>query len=269
MAITTMDQLVAALVGSRQDLNYSFQAGTNGINQSANLNRLGTGNCWGVPTTPTSTPVIPTDATPGYPSLTDPASGQSLYLARWNVQSSQSGWNMIFDRVFHVGGFSGILTTAQSISALSLPSARCPSNGEGLEIWLESYTATGASAANVTASYTNSSGTSGRTTVATAMITSFPVARMLRLPLQEGDTGVQSVQSLTLSASTGTAGNFGLTLLKRKATLNFIVGPSGAAVDFVPLGLRAIESNSCLQFVQISPTSGTGLPLGYLSIIAG
>jgi hypothetical protein len=34
------------------------------------------------------------------------------------------------------------------------------------------------------------------------------------MPLQAGDRGVKSVESLTLSASTGTAGNFGLTLFR-------------------------------------------------------
>jgi hypothetical protein len=68
----------------------------------------------------------------------------------------------------------------------------------------------------VTVSYTNQAGVSGRTTAVQAIGGSgnSSTGRMIFLPLQAGDTGVRSVESVTLIATTGTAGNFGVALFK-------------------------------------------------------
>jgi hypothetical protein len=44
--------------------------------------------------------------------------------------------------------------------------------------------------------------------------------RFVVVPLADGDTGVRSVESVTLAATTGATGNFGVTLFKPICLLN-------------------------------------------------
>jgi hypothetical protein len=82
-------------------------------------------------------------------------------------------------------------------------------------VGLEVYAAVGTTAATATISYTNSDGTPGRTgTVTIGGTGNAAVGRTYIMGLQSGDKGVISVQSVTLNGTTGTAGNFGITLFK-------------------------------------------------------
>jgi hypothetical protein len=83
-------------------------------------------------------------------------------------------------------------------------------------IGLTIYSAIGGTATTVTVSYTNQAGVLGRTTAIQAIGGSgnSTAGRLIFLPLQAGDTGVRSVESVTLAATTGTAGNIGVTLFK-------------------------------------------------------
>jgi hypothetical protein len=136
-------------------------------------------------------------------------------------------------------------------------------------MWLESYVAIGATASNVTVSYTNSSSVASRTTVSEAIIASFPAARMQRLRLQDGDLGVKSIQSLTLTANTTVAGNFGITLLEKKAVIPLTAANIANVMDFAALGLPDLAADAALQFVHMGTTTSTGVILGGLAIVSG
>ena len=148
----------------------------------------------------------------------------------------------------------------------------------GGQLYLECHTATtGTLTVNpvITVSYTNQSGTSGRTARfydvgGQERVTSScnTVGRRVMATLQQGDTGVLSVQSLTVgTASTGwTAGSWALVIAKPlltfRATLNdqkrFTVG------DFMHTGNIKIHSGTstitetpCLNLVFIGGSSVT------------
>ena len=168
-----------------------------------------------------STAVVPTSATAGALGQLDGGTGRlSIIGAKWGTLAL--GSLIIADRLSHQGGLSGIVTTAQTTN---LPTAALTryTTGEGVMLGLSVYTAVGATATTVTASYTNSDGTSGRTTPAVAFGgTNFGTAagRLILLPLQSGDRGVRSVESVTVAATTGTAGNFGVVLFKPLVSIN-------------------------------------------------
>jgi hypothetical protein len=273
MAISTMDGVVAGYGASHQYIPFytlGVSASGNGVH---NLHRYGTPAQWGMPSAPTaysSGGEVPTDATYGYPTLTNPPVGQSLYLAGCTVHSSIWGVTSIYDRVWAAGSFSGSVTTAQTVSgAVAIPSARCPSNGEGLEIWLEGYSATGGSNPSATINYTNSSGVSSRSATVT-LLSGMPTGRMVAATLQAGDTGVQSVQSLTLSGSTGAAGNIAVILMKRKVMVPHPTQYLGSMLDFASTGLVPLDAASCLQVMFYSGTSSSlSTVLGAISVIAG
>jgi hypothetical protein len=120
---------------------------------------------------------------------------------------------------------------------------------------LEWYSVTGATASTATISYTNQDGTAGRTATCSMQPgTGAPVAYQCHpAALQTGDTGVRSVQTVTLSASTGTAGDFGIVLQRPIVT---VVPPT--AVDAFGLGLPEVEPDACIALVVLTNTTSTG-----------
>lgn len=128
---------------------------------------------------------------------------------------------IMIDRLCHSGGLSGTDIAAQTTN---LPTAALPrfTSGEGVQIGLRIWTAIGTTASSVTVSYTNQSNVSGRTTPAVQIggANFREAGRVLVLPLQAGDTGVRSVESVTLGATTGTAGDFGVMLFRPLAAVS-------------------------------------------------
>jgi hypothetical protein len=271
MAITTMNALVAALASADQDVSFYFPSGTTVAAGLLNLNRLaGSFGTAAIPTVIGSGGHVPTDVPPGYADINSPGGGQTLYLARMEAACSSPGTIIVYDRVWAASGFSGTSTTAQTVTTpVALPSARAPNSGLGLEMYLESYTAIGATTSNVTVSYTNSSGTASRTTISEQITSTFPANRLQRLRLQDGDVGVQSIQSLTLSANTTVAGNFGIVLLEKKCAIPLVQANVTTVLDFAALGMPDIQSDAALMFVHLGTTTGTGNILGSYSLVAG
>lgn len=196
-----------------------------------------------------------------------PGSGTS-YLAEVDAASTAAGTVALADRLVEFGGLVANVTTAQSVSALALP-ARA-SSATDVELWLEVYTAVGATPSPVvTASYTNQAGTAGRTaTLVGGLGASAPAPRTYQFALQAGDTGVQSVQSLTLGTSTATAGNIGLTL--RRTLLTAFVPSIGTPSNqtWAETDLQVIPDDACLEVLYLNG-SGNGTIVGSIRIAQG
>ena len=141
----------------------------------------------------------------------------SVIGARMNPTAGgfMHGAYIFVDRLSHQGGLNATGTGAQTTN---LPTAALPRYTDGRDVMLalEIYTQIGSTATTLTVSYTNESGTSGRTTPATVFggTGAREAGRFLILPLQAGDSGIRSVQSVTVAATTGTAGSFGVVLFK-------------------------------------------------------
>jgi hypothetical protein len=270
MSITTLTQLNTALSGTHQEIPFYFSSAASTSGAFYNLNRLGgAGGPWGQGAAAFSSTGYQSDATAGYPALTG-AAGQSLYLARATLCLTVAGVVTIFDRVWAQGAFNAQYTDVQPVTATAaLPSNRAPGNGEQLEIWVESQGTTGGSGVPITVKYVNSAGVSDRTTVSVTVPASLAGGRMLRLPLQDGDTGVSEVSSVTISSLSGSAGNIVITLLKRKC---IIIPPALGvfnSLDFATLGMPIIEPDACLEFQFYATNTTSGNILGTLSLVAG
>ena len=262
MAITSLDQLLAASNQLKSFGKVSMTAKAAGTFQSlwtaAGLPAAGAN--------PASLAmVIPTRATEGALPFVNPETGLS-YISKISSSQQTIGTLILYDRIAHSSGLNGTLTTAQAVNGAALTRY---TTGEDVELFLEVYTATGATASNVTISYTNSVGVAGRTTPAVAMQVTPVVGQMLPIPLQAGDTGIQSVQSVTLSASTATAGNFGITLVKRIAEIPITVAGTGVVLDPFALGFPQIENNACLSMMVVTSTTSTGFITGTINIAQG
>lgn len=269
--ITTMDGIVAALAAA-QDQKLFFPSATNVAGGFVNLNQAVTGGAgiMAVPGTAAAGGTTYNQSTQaaGFHKWTAAGGGQANYIGRAGVTMATAGALHIYDLCWACSGLVGNVATAQNITGFSGLPAR-HTGGANLEIWVGCSGAIGATAHNITVSYTNQAGTAGRTTVSTAGIASMPANRMLQLPLQSGDTGVQSIQSMTLSASSGTAGNLWLMLMERYCGIGSAVPNVPQTFDFADLGLPSPSSESCLLFVNQGTTTSTGIILGQLDIIQG
>jgi hypothetical protein len=92
---------------------------------------------------------------------------------------------------------------------------------------------------------------------------------MVPFLLASGDSGVRSVQSVQLSISTGTAGNFGLTLLRRIAEIPINVTNMAQVHDAFALGMPRIYDSACLAMMVMCSTTNTGVMQGAVSLVQG
>jgi hypothetical protein len=128
---------------------------------------------------------------------------KETYLNRWIFCNGlQPGLALLYDALWHNGGFTITSTSVQTINSAAFPprDENGSSDGYGVNLALFVETGTGAASPTITVTYTNSDGTSGRTSTR-AGSNSWGAGWFVPLPLQEDDKGVRSVQSLQLSAS--------------------------------------------------------------------
>lgn len=134
----------------------------------------------------------------------------SWHLTGCAISSSTVHSHIIFDLLWINSGLVVTTTTAQTVTSATFASRDVNGGalGAGCMIGLLfTAAATNASAiSNSTVSYTNSSGTSGRTAtlvaVAGSQIPATPVVgTIVWFSLQAGDTGVSSIESITLGTS--------------------------------------------------------------------
>lgn len=189
---------------------------------------------------------IPDNTTRGGLMQSNPTGGREKWLLGNGMTCSAAGAVLLYDRLLHNGGLSGTVTTAQTVGGTLTRNT----GGIGNQIWIEVYALIGATSRTITASYTNQDGVSGRTTKPALIgATGYREAqRLIMLPLQDDDIGVQAVDSVTLSASTGTAGNFGVVIAK-PIGLGLIPGAgTGYWRDYLTglPGLPKIDTNACL-----------------------
>ena len=214
-----------------------------------------------------TTVAAPTNATDGSMKQTDPGGGREKWLIGGFCATAQAASGMIYDRLLHIGGLSGTTITAQTVGGTLTRNT----GGVGNQIWVEINTAVGTTATTITASYTNQAGTSGRTTIATAFGgTGLREAqRFIQLPLQQGDTGVQAVASVTLLASTTTAGDFGVVVARPLALIPMQLAGVGVLADFISgrPGPIKCDTGACLAVAILCNTTTALQTYGSLHFI--
>lgn len=129
------------------------------------------------------------------------------------------------------GYYPGInMNTLSAQTLLGTPTLRY-TNGTGCRAFLRVLSTTGATAHNVALSYTNQASTAGRALPVTVACTASAIVPHVThsgtaannygpfLPMASGDTGIKSVQTITLSAASGSASTAALVIVKPLATL--------------------------------------------------
>lgn len=260
MAITTLDGVIAGMrppVAFTKAVTATLVAG-----RPASLWALG-GNPGAGGFNATLNGVTLTGPQAGQLTRANPASGNA-YLARLAATATQAGGLWLLDRIWHNGGYTITSTAAQNIVSPTWPS-RCPTSasddtpattGFGVLLAVEVSAATGTGTPTITVSYTNQDGTAGRTaTNVLATVATSAIGAVYFLGLQAGDTGVRSVQSLTLSA-TWTSGTINLVAYRVLAFLDMPAAQQPFAIDAITGGMPRIYDGT-VPWLVFQPNTTT------------
>ncbi len=250
MAFADYDAYIDALKANIA-ADWQMSATSVGVTRLANYSALFVP----APTVPTTSVALDkTDNRAINGQVPNAGSGRLSILAGRINPSGIGGIGLLLVDMLNIsGGLDATLTTAQTTN---LPTAALTryTSGEGVHAALVVHTIIGTTATTATVSYTNTVPTSGRTSTAVAFGgTGFREAgALIRIPLQAGDTGITSVESVTLAATTGTIGNFGVVLYKPLAFM-FVSDVEGAnVVDCVSSGRMVGQMNEVLDDACLS-----------------
>lgn len=178
----------------------------------------------------------------------------------------------VHDRLMHMGGLNGTLTTAQAVNldlngvtADNMANRIGDANYSDVQWWLEWYTDTGATAVNATVAVTYSDGTTGNLTavsLASARRASFMQPLNGLIPAAQSGKFIRGIVSVTLSATTGAAGSFGVTATRPRVSLASPLANIKWSADWAALPVSEVPNGSCLFLVQIAGTTSTGTVRG-------
>lgn len=272
MAITTTDGIVNALGNNSSRF----------IIDKASLSNAAAGqyfSLWRAPGQPgqgaiPTTAAICTNALLGgmnFSQQTPPATSYGGWASA--VCSNAAVTIEIHDRLIHMGGLSGTSITSQTvnldlytnIASNNLTERVGDSNYSDVQWFMEWYTDTGATASNATINVTYNDGSSGDLTVV-AVGGTVRAGRMIPLnglvPAASSGKFIRAINTVILSASTTTAGNFGFTATRPRMTLTLNVANKAEIFDWAALGFPKIYNEACLWPIQLCSTTTTGTVRG-------
>lgn len=279
MAITTRDQLIDAMGNNTSRIVIDKASLANAAaGQFHSLWRAtGQPGQGAIPTTAARC----TNALTGALSFAQQTLPATSYLAILEGLCSNSATVLeIHDRLMHMGGLSGIVATAQTvdldlhanIASDNLTARIGDANYSDVTWWLEWYGDTGGTAVTATVNVTYNDGTSGNLTAVSLAATrriSFMVPLNGSIPAADSGKFIRDVNTVTLSATTGTAGSFGVTATRYRAALYKPIANARFTADWASLGLPSIPNSSCLMLVQLAGTTSTGTVRATGKIIHG
>lgn len=212
-----------------------------------------------------------TVGTIGFNQQMSPSTSYGAYL---EIATGNAAMTMeLHDRLANMGGLNGTLTTAQSVNldlntllaTDNIDTRKGDANYSDVQWWLEWYTATGVTAVTATIVVTYNDGTTGNLSVLSLAATR-PASHMIPLnsliPSDKSGKFIRGIVSVTLSATTGTAGNFGVTVTRPRMTLSSPFANFKFIADWAQLGLPEIYNSSAIFPIVLTSTTSTGTVRG-------
>ncbi len=212
-----------------------------------------------------------TVGTIGFNQQMSPSTSYGAYL---EIATGNAAMTMeLHDRLANMGGLNGTLTTAQSVNldlntllaTDNINTRKGDANYSDVQWWLEWYTATGVTAVTATIVVTYNDGTTGNLSVLSLAATR-PASHMIPLnsliPSAQSGKFIRGIVSVTLSATTGTAGNFGVTVTRPRMTLSSPFANFKFIADWAQLGLPEIYNSSAIFPIVLTSTTSTGTVRG-------
>lgn len=223
--------------------------------------------------TSTTAWVVPTDATAGTPLVNAFGAWATWYITSVEFSNTVSCRMTLFDMLFKSGAYAFTAGTT-TLSAQPSYSSRVPAAGTDFtntEIWIEVSTAfvTG-TAWQVQVTYTNQSGTTGRTSIISAAqaAAALTLGKMFQIALQAGDTWVQKIESVivTNGGTAMTAGNFNVLVLRRITIGRIRVANDLIKIPLLQTGMPIVYADSAFYLQVTADSTSTGLPECYFQV---
>ncbi|MBT9153345.1 MAG: hypothetical protein DDT39_00002 [Firmicutes bacterium] len=278
MAITTPAQIVSALATNNSRLVIDKASVANSaVGQIFSLWRA-TGQP-GQAVIPAAVAAVPTKDTLGALNFENQILPSESYFGWMSIYSNNNAMGIeCHDRVAHIGGLSLSVATPQLLTGfdlltLPIPASRIgnPNYGE-LQCFLSLYLDGGATASNATVNVTYNNGTTGNLNVIAAggtLRAGREIALTPFIPLAGQGLSIRGVNSVTLSVSTGTAGNFGFTFRRPRWMFAMSVFNVPNERDWAQLGLAGVPNDACLELMLSCSATTTGALRGQGKIIHG
>lgn len=211
-------------------------------------------------------------------SFTQQTSPATTYAGWASAVCSNSATTVeLHDRLMHMGGLSGTVTTAQTVgidisanlATSNLDARKGDSLYSDVQWWLEWYTATGATAVTATVNVTYNDGSTGNLSAVSLAATrpaSFMQPLNSYIPAAQSGLFIKAVNTVTLSATTATAGSFGVTATRPRSVMPLPLLNFAQTFDWAGLGLPEIPNSACLFLVVLTSTTSTGTVRGSLKL---
>ena len=265
MAISNRDQLINAMANnsSRVVIDKASLASQTAGQYFSTWRATGLPAQGAIPTTP----ALCTNATVGAIGFAQQTAPATSYLSTLSLVCSNSAMSLeVHDRIAHMGGLNLTLLTAQTVGleldTLAPSADRIGDASYGdIQPWLEIYADGGATASNATINVTfddNSSGNLNTIAVGgTIRIGRIFSLNALKTTGQQG-LNIKRINTVTLSASTGTAGNFGFTFTRPRAYCPIPLANFAQNFDWAQLGLAEVPNGACLTIRGITSATSIG-----------
>lgn len=207
-----------------------------------------------------------TDSTAGHPTINAFGGGATGYLAGVEFANTVASRLRLVDVLARYGTYAFNVSTG-ALSSQPDISGRLPGGSYvGTEIWYECATAITTNQ-TVTVTYTNQSGSNGKSTGAVAFGLAPTLGRLIQLPLAAGDTGVQKIESVV---STGaTVGTFNVLIVRPLWTGRIPVANSGDCHSWDRIGFPQVFDTSALQSWVAADSTGSGIAELLFDIVNG
>ena len=278
MAITNRDRIINGLANASQSLV---------INKASVASQLAGGFCslWratGIPgqgAIPTAVAVCDSTMVGAFrfndaSGLDTDGQAVKTHLARLFLVSGNTGTDVqIHDRLLHMGGLSGIVITPQtvgvdaSVTTTNMVLRRGDVNYSDVQWWHEGYVNTGVTAVTATYAVTYDDDSTGN--VAVPIPASTAASRLIQIQPAVAGRYIKSIQTVTLSATTGTAGNFGVTCTRSLTSMSLGLANAGEVYDWAMLGLPETANGACVVLIVIPGTTSSGTLYGSGKLISG
>jgi hypothetical protein len=257
MTITTRDGLVAATAAG-QPLQY-MKSGARTTIAGAWFSMFdlagqpGAGTLGGASV---AAGVVQDDTVAGTTGVNSFGGGATGYITKVDYGNTVACRLAGFDMLWKGGAYP--FNATQTLASQPSYSARIPNaDYGGTQIWIECVTAfTGNLSVAVT--YTNQAGTTAHTTGTFATGTALTLGRMIQLPLQAGDTGVQKIESVT--GTVATVGTFNVLVLRPLFSCRIKATNEGGTLGPDQLGMPIVFDTSAIFIAIAADSTASGVP---------
>lgn len=271
MTITTRDQLIDALGNNSSRLVIDKASISNAAAGQFHSLWRATGQP-GQAAIPAAAAVC-NNALTGALNFAQQTSPATTYGTWANAMCSNNATTLeIHDRLMHMGGLSGTSTGSQTVNlninanlaSNNLDARKGDANFSDVQWWMEWYTDTGGTAVTATVGVTYNDGTTGTLSVALAATRRASLMIPLNgfIPAAAAGKYIRDIDTVQLSATTGSAGSFGFTATRPRMTMPLSLANKMETFDWAALGLPEIFNSSCLMILQVASTTTTGTVRG-------